>query len=118
MILNEELFQKRNKQKTWLVYLIDGCEMGSEGWSGWSYYAVAHGDTDEEIYNDWLEQVKIIYGVDLSKDLEHSVGTYQNGESYDYWSCYYPLAKNELPTSVYGNSKELTIDKKYDEHPY
>ena len=53
VIINEELFQKRCKQrKSYLVYLVTECEMGSEGWSGWSYYAIAHGDTDEEIYNE------------------------------------------------------------------
>jgi hypothetical protein len=35
--------------------------MGSEGWSGWQYYSVAFGDTDEEIYNNWVKNVKKIY---------------------------------------------------------
>ena len=39
------------KKKTWLVYLVSTCEMGSEGWSGWMYHSVAFGNTDEEIYN-------------------------------------------------------------------
>lgn len=43
------------------------------------YYAVAEGNTDEEIYNNWLENVKKIYDVDLSKDLRCDNG---------YWSCY------------------------------
>ena len=51
MIINEELFQKRCRQgKAYLVYLLSDCEMGSEGFSGWIYYAVAHGSTDEKIY--------------------------------------------------------------------
>ena len=61
MVINEDLFQKRCKQKkSYLVYLVTSCEMGSEGWSGWDYYAVAHGSTEEEIYNDWIEQCKIM----------------------------------------------------------
>lgn len=108
MIINEKLFQKRCKQrKVYLVYLVNPCEMGFEGWSGWQYYAVAHGDTDEEIYNDWIEQVKIIYGADLSEDLKCV-----NGK----WRCYYELAKNELPTSVYGHSQQLIIEKCYEKH--
>ena len=81
--------------------------MGSEGWSGWGYYAIAHGDTDEEIYNDWIEQCKILYGVDLSKDLRCMNGN---------WYCYYELAKNELPSSVYGDSKPLCIETCYRKH--
>ena len=108
MILNEELFQKRLRQrKSYLVYLINTCEMGSEGWSGWSYYAVAHGETDEEIYNDWVEQCKTIYGVDLSEDLK-----YHNGK----WFCYYELAKNELPISVYGHSQPIFVEACYRKH--
>ena len=96
-----------SNKKTWLVYLIYPCETGSEGWSGWMHYAVAEGNTDEEIYNNWLENVKKIYNVDLSKDLNCCDG---------YWSCYYPLAKNELPTSVYGNSYPLFVEAQYRKH--
>lgn len=93
--------------KTWLVYLINECETGSEGWSGWSHYCIAEGDTDSEIYLNWVKNIKKLYGKDLSKYL-HCV----NGE----WSCYYPLAKVELPTSVYGHAKELIIEVQYDKH--
>lgn len=108
-VIDEELFQKRCKQnKSYLVYLLSECELGTEGWSGWMYYAVAHGFTDEEIYNDWVEQCKTIYGVDLSKDLKC-----RNGKWYCY---YYELAKNELPSSVYGDSQPLFIEKCYKKH--
>ena len=108
MIINEELFKKRCKQgKAYLVYLLSDCEMGSEGLSGWMYYAVAHGSTDEEIYNDWVEQCKVIYGVDMSEDLECI-----NGK----WYCYYELVKNELPSTVYGDSQPLFIEKCYSKH--
>lgn len=90
-------------KKIWLVYLLDKCDIGSEGWSGWSYYCIAEGNTDEEIYKDWLKNVKAIYGVDLSKHLRQQ----EDGR----WTCYYDLAKNELPTSVYGVSKPLLIEK-------
>lgn len=95
------------KKKIWLVYLLMPCEMGSEGWSGWTYYSIAEGNTDEEIYKDWLKNVKAIYGVDLSKDLNCHDGQ---------WSCYYKLAKNELPTSIYGDSQPLFIEKQYRKH--
>lgn len=98
-----------DRKKTWLVYLLSSCEQGSEGVSGWMYYSVAFGDTDEEIYNNWVENVKKIYGVDLSEDLRCTNG---------YWSCYYPLYKNELKTSVYGHSEPLFISECYREHSY
>ena len=98
-----------NKKKTWLVYLISSCEQGSEGWSGWLYHSVAFGDTDEEIYNNWVENVKKIYDVDLSEDLRCTNG---------YWSCYYPLCKNELPTSIYGDSQPLFVEAQYRKHLY
>jgi len=101
-----EKMQKANPQP-WLVYLVSSCEMGSEGWSGWCYYCVAFGDTDEEIYNNWVENVKLIYGVDLSNDLKEHNG---------YWSCYYPIYKNQLPTSVYGDSQPLLIEKCFRKH--
>ena len=96
-----------DNKKTWLVYLISQCEMGTEGWSGWCYYSVAHGDTDEEVYNDWLKNVKSIYGVDLSKNLKCHEG---------HWSCYYPLAKVELPTTVYGHAGKIKLEACYDKH--
>ena len=94
-------------KKVWLVYLLSTCEMGSEGWSGWMYYSVAFGDTDEEIYSSWIENVKMIYGVDLSKDLKCHKGV---------WYCYYQLCKHELPKSVYGHAQPLLIEKCYEKH--
>ena len=96
------------EKKTWLVYLLTTCEMGSEGWSGWMYHCVAFGDTDEEIYNNWIENVKKIHGKDLSKHLRCNNG---------YWSCMWcKLCKNELPTQVYGHSEELNVEKCYRGH--
>lgn len=97
------------EKKTWLVYLVSSCEQGSEGFSGWQYQSVAFGNTDEEIYKSWIENVNKIYDVDLSKDLRCTNG---------YWSCYYPLHKNELKTSVYGHSEPLFIASCYREHSY
>ena len=95
-------------KKTWLVYVLYPCEMGSEGWSGWMYHSVAFGDTDEEICNNWVENVKKIYDVDLSKDLKCN--------DKGFWSCYYPLYKCEIPTEVYGDSRPINIEKCYRKH--
>lgn len=104
MIIDKEKFNSRYFAKPYLVYLVTECEMGSEGQSGWIYYAICHGNTDEEIYNDWIEQCKTLYGVDLSSDLKCYNG---------HWSCYYDLAKNELPVSIYGHAQPLFIPKSY-----
>ncbi len=109
MILNKEKWRETLNKKIWLVYLLAPCEQGSEGLSGWQYYSVALGNTDEEIYNNWVENVKEIYSVDLSEDLRCTNG---------YWSCYYPLYKNELPTLIYGDSLPLFIEKQYKKHLY
>lgn len=99
-----------DKKKTWLVYLVSSCEQGSEGWSGWMYHSVAFGNTDEEIYSNWIENIKQIYGVDLSEYLRCS--------SDGCWTCHYPLYKNELPTSVYGDSQPMLVEAQYRKHTY
>lgn len=109
MILDIEKWRETLSKKSWLVYLISTCETGSEGWSGWQYHAVALGNTDEEIYNNWVENVKKIYHVDMSEDLKCTDGR---------WSCHYPLYKNELPTSVYGNSQPILVEAQYRKHSY
>lgn len=101
MILDREKWNETLNNKAWLVYLLTSCETGSEGWSGWQYHSVAFGVTDEEIYNNWVENVKQVYGTDLSEDLKCTDG---------YWSCYYPLYKCELPRSAYGHSQPIRIE--------
>ena len=95
--------------KKWLVYLLESCEQGAEGWSGWMYYCIAFGNTDEEIYNNWLKNVKKVYEVDLSKNLR-----YDNGN----WTCYYDLYKVELKNSIYGHSKPIDINYNFEKHIY
>lgn len=107
MIIDKEKWTKTLYTKVWLVYLLSSCEMGSEGFSGWQYYSIAFGDTDEEIYSNWVENVKIIYGVDLSDDLKCVNGC---------WSCHYPICKNELPTSIYGESQPIFVEAQYRKH--
>ena len=107
MIINTKQWNQTLNKKVWLVYLLSRCEQGSDGFSGWQYYSIAFGNTDEEIYNNWLENVKMIYGVDLSEDLKCING---------YWSCYYPICKNELPTSIYGHSQSIFVEAQYKKH--
>ena len=94
-------------KKCWLVYLLYPCEQGSEGRSGWMYYCIAFGNTDEEIYYNWIENVRKIYGIDLSGDLR----CIQN-----VWTCYYKLYKTELKDSVYGHSEPIQLQCPYRIH--
>ena len=62
----------------------------------------------EDNKNEIIEAINDLKAyVDLSKYLRCDNG---------YWSCYYPLAKNELPTSVYGDSQPLFIEVQYRKH--
>ena len=97
-----------DRKKKWLCYLLSDCEQGSEGWSGWMYYAVAFGNTEEEIAKSWAENVKATYGVDLTSDLK-----YDNG----HWFCsWFRINMHELKTSVYGKSEPIIIEFSYREH--
>lgn len=97
-----------DRKKKWLCYLLSDCEQGSEGWSGWMYYAVAFGNTEEEIAKSWAENVKATYGVDLTSDLK-----YDNG----HWFCsWFRINMHELKTSVYGKSEPIGIEFSYREH--
>lgn len=97
-----------DRKKKWLCYLLSDCEQGSEGWSGWMYYAVAFGNTEEEIAKSWAENVKATYGVDLTSDLK-----YDNG----HWFCsWFRINMHELKTSVYGKSEPIRIEFSYREH--
>lgn len=89
-----------SREKIWLVYLMHTCEMGTEGYSGWSHYCIIKGDTDDEIYNKWVEVMTKENGYDYRKDF------YENNGHY---FCYYELGKTELPMHVYGNAKQLEI---------
>ena len=62
-----------------------------------------------DIYNNIVKisRTSPFFDVDLSEDLKC-----HNGK----WFCYYELAKNELPISVYGHSQPLQITKCYQKH--
>lgn len=99
-----------DKTKKYLCYILITCEQGTEGWSGWSYYCIAQGNTPEEVVHNWLENVKLLYNVDLSNDLQI------NKETGHISIHYYTFCMNELKESVYGNSQELSIEFPYTRH--
>lgn len=99
----------------WLVYSVSCCEQGTEGWSGYQHYAVVSGDTDEEIYNNYAEEVKRLYDVDISEYLECRKRTV-GGKEVSEWYAYYPIRKTKLPEDVYGHSKYVEVIPVYDKH--
>jgi hypothetical protein len=116
-IVNEDLWIKRTEQKSFLVYLVSDCEMGSEGWSGWMYYAVCHGDTEEELYADWVEQCKKTYTVliypkilSITQVLTKMEANMIIGRAIIDWQ------KANFPDSVYGHSRPLVIEKCFTKH--
>lgn len=97
-----------DRKKEWLCYLLSSCEQGSEGWSGWMYYAVAFGNTEEEVARSWAENVKATYGVDFTGRLKCHNG---------YWFCdWFRINMCELKTSVYGLSEPIKIEFPYRKH--
>ena len=84
--------------------------MESGGFSGWSYYCVAQGNTPEEIVHNWIDNVKLLYGVDLSNELRINEDT-----KHISIQCY-KFCMNELEENIYGDSQELNIEFPYRKH--
>ena len=95
------MMNQRNGKKKYLVYQLGQCEMGSGGRSNYYYYAVAEGDTEEEIMKSWAENVKLLYGVELNPKKR------DDGK----WEDYYLVVFNELLSSVSGGATKLCITR-------
>lgn len=93
-------------KKTWLVYQVGACEMGSEGSSSMHHLCIAQGDTKEEVIKNYVENVKFLYGYELSPMI-NKVGDY-----YDY----YKIDMTEIKTSVYGNVLNYEVILNYQKH--
>lgn len=90
-----------NYRETYLVYILGTPEMGAEGWTQYFYYALAQGNTIEEVMADYKNQVKLMYNVDVNPEL------HKNGK----WYSYYEIAYNKLPYEVKGECNQLNIGK-------
>ena len=101
------MLENTNKLKTYLVYQLIDCEMGSEGWSYKTYLCVAQGNTKHEVVKNWVENVKALYGVDLHPKYNSTTKTY---------SDYYPIVMTPLITEAYGRATPYRIDKGYEGH--
>ena len=81
------------KKKTYLVYQVGSCEMESNGWSSRYFPCVAQGNTKEEVINNWVENVKTLYGVIMEPKYDAKSDSY-----YDYYGIYirniYPRFNN------------------------
>lgn len=95
-----------SRKKTWLVYQVGACEMGSEGSSSMHHLCIAQGDTKEEIIKNYVENVKLLYGYELDPTI-NKVGDY-----YDY----YKIDMTEIKTSVYGNVLNYEVILNYQKH--
>lgn len=98
-----------DSKKSWLVYLVGSCEMGSEGYSSMMYPCVCYGDTDEEILSDYLANIETLYGSDfMRKNLSFN----ESGNV----SSYYPIHKVRIPREVYGRVEDYIITLRYEDH--
>lgn len=107
MITERDTFN--NKIPIYLCYLLGDCEQGSDGWRTYMYYCVAEGNTPEEICKNWLENVKTLYNVDLSKDVcfgkSNTISFHGN-----------KFCTSKLKMGVYGHPQELNINFPYEKH--
>ena len=93
-------------QKKWLVYQVGTFEMGSEGWSSMHHVCVAEGNTPKEVIENYVENVRLLYGYELNPKLV--------GENI--WWDYYRIAMTEIKTSVFGNVESYCVGLNYSEH--
>lgn len=99
-----------NEIPRYLCYLLCNCEQGSEGWAAWAYYCVAEGNTAEEVVENWLENVKLLYKKDLSEDMY--IGT-DNTTIFFHGNKF---CMNRLQTDVYGYPQKINIEFPYEKH--
>ena len=88
-----------SKKPKYLVYQVGSCEMGSEGASSRYFFCVAEGDTKEEVIQNWVENVELLYG--------HKPNPKYNEESDSYYD-YYPIYMNKL-VDRYSNALAYDI---------
>lgn len=103
------MLENHTRKKTYLVYQVGSCEMGSEGWSSRYFPCVAQGNTKKEVINNWVENVKTLYGITIEPVYYESTDTYAD---------YYPIYMNELVQSVYGDVQPYEIINCYRKHNY
>lgn len=80
---------------TWLCHIVKLPETGSEGYTSFMYSSIAHGDTDKEILQSYLKNVKAIYDVDLVQDV-------RTGTDNSVFISWYQLVKFPVLTEQLG----------------
>ncbi len=96
-----------SQKKTYLVYQVGTCEMGTEGCSSIHFPCIAQGDTKEEVVENYIDNVEALYRYRLEpKYIEKS----------DSYIDYYPIEMKELTLSVYGHIRELNVETVYEKH--
>ena len=91
------MLENITKKKTYLVYQVGTCEMGSEGWSSRYFPCVAQGNTKEEVVNNWVENVKTLYGQTINPKYDSKSDSY-----YDYYGIGLSLIHSPLQAFVYA----------------
>lgn len=92
----------------YLGYIVEeNCEC-SDGRSEYKFVCVCQGKNKEEILQNYLDNVLLLYEVDLSKDMP-----YISGLSYMY---YHEIKFSKIPEVVFGYADKLEIEAIFKEH--
>lgn len=90
----------------YLVYYVGQCEMGSDGYSSMINVCVASGNTEDEVVENYKENVKRLYGYDI-----HPTKT-DSGQFVDY--C--PIKMVKIDREAYGHVRDYEVTLKYEKH--
>lgn len=95
--------------KVYLVYLVDDCRQGSEGYSSIIFPCVVYANNDKTLVEEYISTVNKIFDVDISED--KTINT-------DGHICfnYIPLYKTEILVSTNGHMKGIDISTNYTNH--
>lgn len=93
-------------KKMYLVYQVGACEIGSEGQSSMHHVCVATGNTEDEVIENYIENVKRLYGYKLNPIKNE----------YGIWQDYYIIQMTEIKQSVYGHVEDYEVILKYKRH--
>lgn len=97
-----------NRKPMYLVYQVGSTEMGSEGGSSRYFFCVAEGNTKEEVIQNWVENVELLYGHRPNPKYDEKSDSY-----YDY----YPIYMNKLVDRYgYALAQEIAIIDRYRTH--
>ena len=99
--------------KTYLLYLVGECEMGSEGYSTIIFPCIVQqeGEMDTgKLVSEYIKNVFKTYDASIAND-------YSVGPTGCVFFNYMPLFATQIKTSIYGHIRGISVETDYDAHP-